>query len=224
MVAQADRVADVLAPVREQVVLLEVRQHGAVDVGAGRAGPERVEGDLLRGDRVVEEAAHLVGRLADDHRPLELGVVAPDRRARLGDEDVALLELDVVRDRVRPGAPQPDLAAVAGRDAVGGRLLAAVGAVERLQHRERGLVACPQARLGLGRARARVLLQQPVGVLAPARALADQRDLRLALAHHHALDEGRERGDRLPGDLAQRRALVAEDGRDSRPGRHRSRR
>ena len=176
-------------------------------------GTERGEGHLLGGDRVVEEAAHLVGRRADDHRALELGVVAPDRRARLGDEDVALLELDVVGDRVRPGAAQADLAAVAGRDAVGGRLLAAVRAVERLQHRERRLVSRPQARLGLGRSGPRVLLQQAVGVLAPARALADQADLGLALAHHHALDERRERENGLPRDLAQRRALVAEDAR-----------
>ena len=92
VVAQADRVADVLAPVRQQVVLLEVAQHGAVDVGARDAGPERRERDLLRGDGVVEEPAHLVRRLADDHRALELGVVAPDGRARLGDEHVAFLE------------------------------------------------------------------------------------------------------------------------------------
>ena len=45
------------------------------------------------------------------------------------------------------------------------------------------------------------------------RALADQRDLGLALAHHQALDERRERNDGLPGDLAQRRPLVAEDAR-----------
>ena len=62
MVAQADPVADVLAPVVQQVVRLEVAHHGAVDVGARDAGPERVERDLLGGDGVVEQAAHLVGR------------------------------------------------------------------------------------------------------------------------------------------------------------------
>ena len=41
-------------------LLLEVAHHGAVDVGAGDARPERVERDLLRRDRVVEEPAHLV--------------------------------------------------------------------------------------------------------------------------------------------------------------------
>ena len=105
VVAQADAVAGVLAPVPEQVVLLEVAHHGAVDVGAGGARPDRGEGGLLRGDGVVEEPPHLVGRRADDHRPLELRVVAPDRRARLRHEHVARLELDVVRDRVRPRAP-----------------------------------------------------------------------------------------------------------------------
>ena len=62
MVAEADRVAGVLAPVAKQVVLLEVAHDSAVDVGAGDAGAERGEGDLLRSDGVVEEAAHLVRR------------------------------------------------------------------------------------------------------------------------------------------------------------------
>ena len=94
--------AGVLAPVPEQVVLLEVAQHGGVHVGARRTGPDRIEGDALRGDGVVEEVPHLVGGRADDQRPLEFGVVAPDRRARLRHEHVAFPELDVVRDRVRP--------------------------------------------------------------------------------------------------------------------------
>jgi hypothetical protein len=67
---------------------------------------------------VVEEAAHLVGRSADDHGALELGVVPPDGSARLGDEDVPFLELDVVGHSVRPRAPEPNLAAVPRRDAV----------------------------------------------------------------------------------------------------------
>jgi hypothetical protein len=50
-----------------------------------------------------------------------------------------------------------------------------------------------------------------VGVLAPAGAFADQGDLGLALLHHQALDERRERGDLGPRHLAQRRPLVAED-------------
>ena len=211
MVAQADRMADVLAPVRKQVVLLEVGQHGAVDLGARDAGTECRERGLLRGDGVVEEPAHLVRRLADDHRALQLGVVAPDGRARLGDEDVAFLEADVVGDCVRPRASQPDLAAIARRDAVGRRLLAAVGAVESLQQRQRRLVSGPEAGLRFRRPRPRVLLQQAVRVLAPACALADQLDLGLALPHHHALDERRERSHGLPGGLAQRGALVAED-------------
>ena len=112
-------------------------------------GRKRLERDLLHGDRVVEQAAHLVGGRADDHRPLELRVVAPDRRARLGDEDVARLERDVVRDGMRPGAAQPDLAAVPRRDAVGRSLLPDVVA-ERREELERRLVPGPEARLGLG--------------------------------------------------------------------------
>src|SRR5207248_739099 len=90
----------------------EVGHHGAVDVRARRARPELVEGDLLRAHDVFEEAPLLVRRLADDHAALELRVVAPDRRGRLGDEHVAGLEADVVRDRVRPGRAAPDLTAV----------------------------------------------------------------------------------------------------------------
>ena len=202
VVAQPDRVARVLPPVREQVVVLEVAHDGAVDVGARHARPKRIERDLLRGDDVVEEPALLVGRRADDHRPLELGVVAPHRRARLRDEHVARLELDVVRDRVRPRAARADLAAVA-----------------RLRRR-RSMPSWPpnespsassiasvaswpgaQARLCLGRARPRVLLQQPVRVRAPAAALADQRDLVVALARHHPLDRRRDqRSDRRARD------------------------
>jgi len=48
-------------------------------------------------------------------------------------------------------------------------------------------------------------------VLAPARALADQRDLVLALADEHPLDEGGERENVTCADLAERRALIAED-------------
>jgi hypothetical protein len=83
-------------------VLLEVAHNGSVDVRAGDAGAERLERDLLRGDRVIEEAPHLVRGRPDDHGPLELGVVAPDRRTRLADEHIARLKLDVVGDRVRP--------------------------------------------------------------------------------------------------------------------------
>ena len=60
VVSQADRMAGVLAPIGQQIVLLEVAQHRAVDVGAGAAGADGVEGDLLRSDSVVEEASRLV--------------------------------------------------------------------------------------------------------------------------------------------------------------------
>ena len=149
------------------------------------------------------------GRRADDHRPLELRVVAPDRRARLRHEHVAGPELDRVRDRVRPRAAQPDLAAIAGRRARRRREPADVA--ERREHRERRLVTRPEARLGLGRAGPRVLLQQPVRVRAPAPALADERDLGGALPPHHPLDHVAERRDRCGRRVAQRRPLVAED-------------
>ncbi len=138
VIAQADPVAGVLPPVPEQVVLLEVAHDRAVDVGARRPRPDRGEGGFLRRDGVLEQSPLLVRRRADDHPALELGVVAPDRRARLGHEHVAGVELDRVRDRVRPCAADADLAAIAGGGAVRGREpsdLAALG-----EHGERRLV------------------------------------------------------------------------------------
>ena len=190
-------------------MLLEVAHDRAVDVGARRPRPDRGEGGLLRGDGVLEQPLLLVGRRADDHPALELGVVAPDRRARLGHEHVAGAELDRVRDRVRPRAADADLAAVAGRCAVRGREPSDLAA--RGEHGERRLVSGAQRRFRLGRAGAGVLLQQPVGVRAPAAALADERDLALALAHEHRLDRVAERRDARTRDRAQRGALVAED-------------
>ena len=151
-----------------------------------------------------------VGR-ADHDRTLELGVVAPDRRARLGDEDVAGAELDVVGDRVRPRAARADLAPVARLHAVRRRELARRRRPRRSEQRERRLVPGAEARLRLGDAGSSRVLQEPVGMLAPARALADERDLGLALARQHRLDLHRERGDRGAGRLAQRRPVVAED-------------
>ena len=56
-----------------------------------------------------------------------------------------------------------------------------------------------------------LFLQQPVGVLTPAGALPDQLHLGRALAHHHALDQRRQRRDLGLRHLAQGWALIAED-------------
>ena len=165
-----------------------------------------------------------VGRLADDHRPLELGVVAPDRSARLADEDVAGLEGDVVRDRMRPRAALADLAAVAGRDTVRRGEAAAVGRAERVMHGERRLVSGAESGRGLRRAGNAVLLQQPVRVAAPAAALADQLDLGRALADEHRLEQRRERRDRAADRLARATAPRSRGCPDTRPGRRRPRR
>src|SRR5581483_6644602 len=194
-------------------VAREVLRDRAVDVGARHAGPERVERHLLRGDDVLVQPALLVGRRPDHHAALELGVVAPDGRGRLGDEHVARLEDDVVRDGVGPGAPPADLAAVARGRAVLRPELAGVLRPERREHGQGRLVAGPQARLGLGRPRHRVLLEQPVRVLAPAGAQPDQLDLGGALPRHRGLDRAGERCDRRPRHLGEGRALAAEDAR-----------
>src|SRR5262249_38206975 len=108
-------------------------------------------------------------------------------------------------------APEPDLAAVSRLDAVRGALLP--GVAERLEHRERRLLRCTQARLRLGDPRTRVLLEQTVPVCAPPPALADQRDLVLALPRHHALDQIADRRDGCAGHVAPRRPAVAGDPR-----------
>ena len=80
MVAEPDRVADMVLPVPPELVPVVVRAHRTVDVGAACPGANRLECRVLEGDHVVEEATLLVGGRADHHRPLELRVVAPDGR------------------------------------------------------------------------------------------------------------------------------------------------
>ena len=139
MVAEPDRVADVLPPVRHQVVRLEVAENRAVHLGAGQPGrtcrtppPRRT---LWLNRRRISSVGGPTISARSSRR------CCPDRGSGLGDEDVPLLELDVVGDRVRPRALRPDLTAVARRDAVGRRLLAAVRRTERREHRERGVRA-----------------------------------------------------------------------------------
>ena len=65
----------------------------------------------------------------------------------------------------------------------------------------------------LGRAGPRVLLQETVCMLAPPSALADELDLRLALARHEGLERRRGEDDLRAGHLGERRAFVSEDPR-----------
>src|SRR5579859_3316978 len=115
---EAGTVSYVLAPVACEAVLLEVRVHRTVDVGAGGTGNDRVERRLARCEHVVEEPAHPAGRLTDHHRAFQLCVVAPDGGPRLTHEHLARLESDVVRDGMSPGAAAADLTSVACLDSV----------------------------------------------------------------------------------------------------------
>jgi hypothetical protein len=98
-------------------------------------------------------------------------------RARLGDEHVSRLELDVVRDRVRPGASRSDLSPVARLRPAGRAELAAKRVTEHCEHRERGLVPGAQTRLGLRPADACVVLEEAMRMRTPASTFANQRDL-----------------------------------------------
>src|SRR5439155_7721709 len=115
--------------------------------------------------------------LADHHRPLELRVVPPYGRTGSGDEDVARLEDDVVRERVRNGRIATDLPAVTRfRAVLEEHALGAVQRTDRVEHRERRLCARPPAHLRFGRADSRVPLKENVREIAPLGALTDERD------------------------------------------------
>ena len=107
----------------------------------------------------------------------------------------------------------PDLPAVAGVRAAGERALRAVDLADRIEHRERRLVARTLRHLRLGDADARVALEEPVREVAPADALADERDLRLRLDRHLRLDLLDDADDRRARELRERRPAVAEDPR-----------
>ena len=141
VVAQGDGMPCVVAPVRAEVVRVEVRPHGVVHLRARPARPDRSERDVLERDHVREHPLLLGRRLAEEHRPLELRQVAPDRRARARDEDVASLEHEVPGERVRIRRVAADLPAVAGVRARRDEGLRAVDLPDGVEHRERRLVA-----------------------------------------------------------------------------------
>ena len=87
-----------------------------------------------------EQPLLLRRRLADHHRPLELREVAPDGRARPGDEDVALAERDAARERVWDRGVAADLTPVA-RVRPLENVLGPVDLADRVEHREGRLVA-----------------------------------------------------------------------------------
>ena len=114
---------------------------------------------------------------------------------------------------MRPSATRSDLAAVPRRGAVGRREAAVVGRPESVQHGEARLVSGAETCLCLCHPGPGVLLQEPMRVLAPAGALADELDLRLALARHELLERRGGRDDLGPRHLRERWALVSEDAR-----------
>ena len=95
----------------------------------------------------------LVAGLADDHRALQLGVVAPHRRARPGDQHVPWLEDDVVGQGMGDRCVAPDLAAVAGPCPAGEIALGPVDRADGVQHGQGGFQAGAPADLGLGEPR-----------------------------------------------------------------------
>jgi hypothetical protein len=141
VVAQADRVPGVVAPVRPERVLLEGRPHGSVDIRAGPTRADRVERDVLELNHMREHPFLLGGRIADEHRSLELGEVAPDRRACARHEHVALLEHEVPGERMRDRGVASDLPPIPGVSAAREEALRPVDLTDRVEHREGGLVA-----------------------------------------------------------------------------------
>ena len=106
----------------------------------------------------------------------------------------------------------PDLPAISGARAAREEALPAVDLADRVQHRERRLVARALGDLGLRGADPRVALEQPVREVPPAHALADERDLGLGLHRHLRARSARRRGRRVaPESSRERRPAVAED-------------
>ncbi len=191
-------------------MFLVVRAHAPVDLCTRHAGNDRGERDILQRDHVVEHALLLVARRPDHHRSLELGVIAPHRRGRARYEHVAGFEDNVVRQRVGDCRVAADLAAVA-RDGAGvPEALPAVEGTDRVEHRRRRLCRGAVLDLRLGDTGTRVALQQSVREVPPLAALAQQRELGLALDRHLILDDIRDRRRRSRNEVGQRRPAIAE--------------
>ena len=149
---------------------------------------------------MLEHLPLLGRRPADHHRPLELRQIAPDRCGRAGDEDVALLEGDVRSQCVGNRGIGPDLPAIAGARPFEERVLRAIERADRVEHRQRRLVARALRHFHLGHAGAGVALQENMRKVAPLRALPDEGNLGRALHRQLIFDEG---GDLLRGGSRQ---------------------
>ncbi len=112
---------------------------------------------------------------------------------------------------MRESPRSADLAAIPGARAAEEEALPAVDLADRVQHRERRLVARALGDLGLRRADARVALKHPLREVSPAHALADEGDLRVGLHCHLPLDLFDDADDGGAGELGERRTSVAED-------------
>ena len=88
-----------------------------------------------------------------------------------------------------------------------------VDLADRVEHRERRLVARALGDLGLGGTDARVALQEPVREVPPAHALADERDLGCGLDRHLRLDPLRDADTVAPESSTERGTAMAEDPR-----------
>ncbi len=210
--ALPEAVADVVPPVLPQVLPVVVGAHRLVDLRAGAPRFQRLEGDVLQVEHVLEEAPLLGVGLTDEHGPFEFADVAPDGGPRSRHQGVAQLKGRAGGHRVWQGAVRPDLPPVERHRAGHPAVLAPVGGPQLGHHGGRGL--CGGARLGrlLGLADAGIVLQPPVREGAPAGTLANQGEFGRTLQGHLVVQRARHprhAGQRQLG--AQRRAVVAHD-------------
>src|SRR4029077_19121597 len=103
---EPDGVTGVVPKVVAHTELLSESQHSQLDLACRDAGRDRIDGARLQREHGLERALLRASRLADDHGPLELALVAVDVRAGSGDEHVALLDAmtfhETMRHRGRP--------------------------------------------------------------------------------------------------------------------------
>src|SRR5205807_5117643 len=104
---EADRVADVVADGALDAQLARQLNACKLDLAGGDAWRHHLDGARLQREHRVEGTLLLGGRSADDHRSLELAVVAVDVRPRTAHEDITSGDAVAHHEPMRHGGRSP---------------------------------------------------------------------------------------------------------------------